>query len=172
MKSSIEIYKTEQQTIEVRLDGVQDTVWLNQEQLSALFGRERSVISKHLRNVFKEGELVKGSVCANFAHTATDGKSYQVLHYNLDVIISVGYRVKSVQGTHFRQWASARLKEHLLQGYTLNQQRFDQNADALRQALSLIEKTALSPALTAESGSGLVEIVSRYTQTFLRNTCM
>lgn len=116
MNNMIEIYQTEHQTIEVRLDGTQDTVWLSQEQLSALFGRERSVISKHLRNVFKEGELSKASVCANFAHTAADDKNYQVLHYNLDVIISVGYRVKSVQGARFRQWASARLKEHLLQG--------------------------------------------------------
>lgn len=137
MKNTIEIYQTEQQTIEVRLDGEQDTVWLRQEQLSTLFGRERSVITKHLRNVFKEGELEKDAVCAKFAHTAADAKSYQVVHYNLDVIISVGYRVKSVQGTRFRQWATLQLKEHLLQGYTINQQRFEQNAAALRQAHSM-----------------------------------
>ena len=151
--------------LEVRLE--QDSVWLRQEQMSELFGRERSVITKHLRNVFREGELEENSVCANFAHTAMDGKNYQVKHYNLDVIISVGYRVKSVQGTRFRQWATQVLRQHLVQGYTLNQARFEQNAAELEQALAMIRRVARSPAITAEVGSGLVEIVSRYTQTFL-----
>jgi hypothetical protein len=88
------------------------------------------------------------SVVANNATTAKDGKTYQVDYYNLDVIISVGYRVNSKKGTQFRIWATQRLKEHLLQGYTLNQQRFEQNAKALQQALKLIEKTAKSPDLT------------------------
>jgi hypothetical protein len=91
--NQIAIYQSEGGAVDVRLDG--ETVWLTQEQMTQLFGRERSVITKHIRNVFKEGELDTDSVCANFAHTANDGKSYQVLHYNLDVIISVGYRVKS-----------------------------------------------------------------------------
>lgn len=93
--SQIAIYQNENGTVEVRLQA--DTVWLSQEHMTQLFGRERSVITKHIRNVFKEGELDADSVCANFAHTAWDGKTYQVLHYNLDVIISVGYRVKSRQ---------------------------------------------------------------------------
>jgi hypothetical protein len=97
------IYETDDHRIavDVRLDG--ETVWLTQEQMSRLFGRERSVITKHVRNVFREGELVSESVCAKFAHTAEDGKTYQVDHFNLDVIISIGYRVKSAQGTRFRQ---------------------------------------------------------------------
>jgi hypothetical protein len=90
--------------LEVQLD--QDTVWLSQEQMAELFGRERSVITKHLRNVFKEGELEETSVRAKYAHTASDGKTYQTQFYNLDVVISVGYRVKSQRGTQFRQWAS------------------------------------------------------------------
>lgn len=151
--------------LDVRLD--RDTVWLRQEQMSDLFGRERSVITKHLRNIFKEGELEEDSVRANFAHTADDGKTYQVNHYNLDVIISVGYRVKSLQGTRFRQWATSVLRNHLVQGYTLNRNRFEKNATELEQALTLIRKTAQSPQLTREASSGLVEIVSRYTQTFL-----
>jgi prophage maintenance system killer protein len=161
------IYQTDdgQTRVDVRVD--HDTIWLRQEQMSELFGRERSVITKHLRNVFAEGELVENAVCANFAHTADDGKVYQVKHYNLDVIISVGYRVKSVQGTRFRQWATHVLRQHLVQGYTLHQARFEQNAAELEQALALIRKAARSPAITAEAGSGLVEIVSRYTQTFL-----
>ena len=164
MNSRIEIYQTEQQTIEVRLDSAQDTVWLSQGQLVDLFQRDQSVISRHVRNVFKDGELDKASNMQKM-HIALSDKP--VAYYSLDVIISVGYRVKSSQGVKFRRWATRRLKEVLLQGYTLNQHRFEQNADALRQALSLIEKTAQSPELTAESGSGLIEIVSRYTQTFL-----
>ena len=100
--------------LEVALD--KETVWLNQAQMCALFGRERSVITKHIRNVFQEGELERDSVCAKFAHTAEDGKTYQVDHFNLDVIISVGYRVKSQRGVQFRKWATGVIKDHLVQG--------------------------------------------------------
>jgi len=166
-KQKVQIFKTEDGGVQLEVTLQQDSVWLRQEQMSELFGRERSVITKHLRNIFKERELDEDSVCANFAHTADDGKTYQVNHYNLDVIISVGYRVKSIQGTRFRQWATNVLRQHLVQGYTLNRSRFEQNAAELEQALVLIRKTAQSPALTRDAGSGLVEIVSRYTQTFL-----
>ena len=91
-----------------------ETVWLSIEEMSQLFGRDISVIGKHIRNIFKEEELVKDSVWAKFAYTAADGKTYQVDYYNLDVIISVGYRVKSKQGTRFRQWANQVLKEYML----------------------------------------------------------
>jgi len=90
---------------EVRIEG--ESAWHNLDQLSVLFGRDRSVIGKHIRKIFSEGELEKTSVWANFAHTAEDGKTYQVEHFNLDVIISVGYRVKSVVGTRFRQWVTS-----------------------------------------------------------------
>ncbi len=161
----IQIYQSENGAVEVRLDD--ETVWLRQEQMALLFGRERSVVSKHLRNVFAEGELERHSVCANFAHTAADGKTYQVEHYNLDVIISVGYRVKSVQGTRFRQWATQVLRTHLAQGYTLNQQRLKANARELEAALLLVRKAAQSAELQADTGRGLVDIVTRYAQTFL-----
>ena len=94
------------------------TVWLSIEEMSQLFGRDISVIGKHIRNIFKEGELLKKSVWAKFAYTASDGKTYQVDYYNLDVIISVGYRVKSHRGTQFRQWANKVLKDYLLRGYS------------------------------------------------------
>lgn len=97
-----------------------ETVWLSIEEMSRLFGRDISVIGKHIRNIFKEGELAKDAVWAKFAYTAADGKTYQVDYYNLDVIISVGYRVKSKQGTLFRQWAGQVLKEYVLKGYTIN----------------------------------------------------
>ena len=105
--------------LEVRLEN--ETVWLSIDEMSQLFGRDISVIGKHIRNIFKEGELVKDSVWAKFAYTASDGKVYQVDYYNLDVIISVGYRVKSHRGTQFRQWANKVLKEYLLKGYSVNQ---------------------------------------------------
>ena len=163
--NEISIYQTESGTVEVRLE--QDTVWLRQEQMSQLFGRERSVITKHLRNVFAEGELKAEAVCAKFAHTAADGKTYQVDHYNLDVIISVGYRIKSQQGTRFRQWATRLLREHLTQGYTLNRQRLETNARELQAALLLVKKAAQNPELLADTGRGLVDIITRYAQTFL-----
>lgn len=105
--------------LDVRL--ANETVWLSIDEMSHLFGRDISVIGKHIRNIFKEGELIKDSVWAKFAYTASDGKTYQVDYYNLDVIISVGYRVKSQRGTQFRQWANKVLKEYLLKGYSINQ---------------------------------------------------
>lgn len=160
------VYQNATGALEVRFDTQNDTVWLRQEQLAQLFGRERSVITKHLRNVFVE-ELDKESVCANFAHTAADGKSYEVLHYNLDVIISVGYRVKSPEGVRFRQWATRLIKEHLTRGYTLNQQRLQSNAHELQAALELVRKAAQSPDLQLETGRGLIDIVTRYAHAFV-----
>ncbi len=160
--ADITIYQAENGTVEVRLE--QDTVWLRQEQMSELFGRERSVITKHLRNVFAEGELDEESNVQNL-HIA--GSDKPVRFYNLDVIISVGYRVKSRQGTRFRQWATRILHEHLTQGYTLNRQRLEANARELEVALLLVRKAAHSPELLADTGRGLVDIVTRYAQTFL-----
>ena len=107
--------------LEVRLTG--ETVWLSLNQLADLFQRDKSVISRHLKNIFEEGELEEGSVVADFATTAADGKSYQVSHYNLDVIISVGYRVKSHRGTQFRIWATRQLREFLIKGFVLDDER-------------------------------------------------
>ena len=161
------VYQTDSGALEVRFDGKHDTVWLSQAQMVALFGSERSVITKHLRNVFAEAELEQNSVCANFAHTAADGKTYQVEHYNLDVIISVGYRVKSKEGTRFRQWAARTLREHLTQGFTVNQARLAQNVKAFEAALALVQKAAASPELSSDMGRGLVDVLARYAQTFL-----
>ena len=120
MNSDIIMYQTEDglTKIETTFDG--DTVWLSIDQMAELFQRDRSVIGKHIRNIFKEGELEKNSVWAKFAYTASDGKEYQVDYYNLDVIISVGYRVKSLRGTQFRIWANNVLKEYLKKGFAMN----------------------------------------------------
>lgn len=121
------LYQTEdgQTRIEVRMQG--ESVWLNINQMSELFGRDKTVIFKHIKNLFDEGELVPDSVIANFAITAADGKTYQVAHYNLDVIISVGYRVKSHRGTQFRIWATQRLREYLIKGFVMDDERLKEN---------------------------------------------
>ncbi len=130
--------------VHVTLDG--ETVWLTQAQMAELFGRERSVITKHVRNVFRDGELERDAVRAFFAHTAADGKIYQTEHYNLDVIISVGYRVKSPRGVRFRQWAVSVLKSHLLHGFSLNRQRLERGA-ALAAILGNLEQTMFGEPL-------------------------
>ena len=119
--SQIVLYQPDESiSLHVKIDGAFKTVWLSLDQMAELFGRDRSVIGKHVRTIFKEGELQKDSVWAKFAYTASDGKTYQVDYYNLDVIISVGYRVKSIQGTKFRIWATSILRQYLLQGYSVN----------------------------------------------------
>jgi len=147
MKNEIIVYQAKElaQHIEVRVDD--ETVWLNKEQISALFGRDRSVISRHINNIFKEGELQKKEVCAFFAHTtqhgAIKGKKQikNVEYYNLDVIISVGYRVKSKQGTQFRIWANKILKDYLLKGYALNNRinRIEDNLQNLTEKVKGID---------------------------------
>ena len=124
--------------LEVRLEN--ETVWLSIDEMSSLFGRDISVIGKHIRNIFKEEELIKELVWAKFAYTASDGKTYQVDYYNLDVIISVGYRVKSKRGTQFRQWANKVLKDYLLKGYSINQ-RLNEIEQRMDNKFSQIERT-------------------------------
>ena len=149
--------------LDVRID--QDTVWLTQDQMADLFGRERSVITKHLRNVFREDELDEASVRANFARTAADGKTYQVQFFNLDAIISVGYRVNSKRGTQFRRWATRVLREHLVRGYTINEQRLreqDRKLADLRRAVDLLEKTLASQAVGLDEAKGLLRVITDY----------
>ncbi|MBM6826686.1 virulence RhuM family protein [Mordavella massiliensis] len=122
-ESNLLMYTTEDGLTKIEATFVNDTVWLSLEQMAELFQRDRSVIGKHIRNIFKEGELKKESVWAKFAHTADDGKTYQVDYYNLDVIISVGYRVKSLRGTQFRIWATNILKEYMQKGFALDDDR-------------------------------------------------
>lgn len=154
--------------VSVRVEG--ETLWLTQDQIAELFGRERSVIAKHLRNIYKEEELLGSVTRAKFAQVRFEGErevSREIEHYNLDAIISVGYRVNSKRGTLFRQWATSVLRDHLTQGWTLDRARMERNAVELEAALDLVRKTAMVPELTVDAGRGLVEIVSRYTQTFL-----
>jgi hypothetical protein len=124
MSSEIIIYQSKEGKIRLDVRLEEETVWLSQAQMAELFGKGRTTITEHIQNVFNEGELDENSVCRNFRHTAADGKNYDTKYYNLDVIISVGYRVKSPQGTQFRIWATQRLKEYIIKGFTLNDERF------------------------------------------------
>ncbi len=118
------IYQSADGKIKIDVRFERETVWLSLDQMATLFGRDKSTISRHVKNIFEEGELQTHSVVANYATTAADGKTYQVDYYNLDVIISVGYRVKSQQGTQFRIWATQRLREYIIKGFALNDERF------------------------------------------------
>ena len=122
-QSKIIMYTTEDGVTKIEVTFDHDTVWLSIDQMAELFQRDKSVIGKHIRNIFKEGELVKETVWAKFAYTASDGKTYQVDFYNLDVIIYVGYRVKSFRGTQFRIWATSVLKEYMKKGFALDDDR-------------------------------------------------
>ena len=131
MNSEIIMYQTEDGLTKIETTFDNDTVWLSIDQMAELFQRDRSVIGKHIRNIFKEGELEKSSVWAKFAYTASDGKDYQVDYYNLDVIISVGYRVKSLRGTQFRIWASNVLKEYMKKGFAMNDDLLKNNGGGI-----------------------------------------
>lgn len=144
--------------LEVQIDSKQETVWLTQTQISELFQRDRTVIVRHINNIFKEGELDKDSVCAKFAHTASDGKTYSVDYFNLDVIISVGYRVKSKRGIAFRRWANSVLKDYLIKGYAANKKRLE----ALHKTIEMQSRIIAS---TYElNDEDVYKVVSEYTR--------
>ncbi|WP_313312972.1 RhuM family protein [Pulveribacter sp.] len=166
--SQIVIFDSDQHAVQVRLEG--ESVWLSQAQMAELFDKDVRTVNEHIGNVYAEGELQQEATFRNFRMVRQEGKRQvqrEIAHYNLDVIISVGYRVKSLQGTRFRQWATTVLREHLVQGYTLNRQRFEHNAAELEAALALVRKAAAGEALTTDQGRGLVDVIARYTHTFL-----
>jgi death-on-curing family protein len=151
-------------SVDVRLDN--DTVWLTQNQIAELFQKERSVITKHIRNVLKESEL-DNSVCAKFAHTGSDGKNYQTSYYNLDMIISVGYRVNSKRGVEFRRWATNILKEHLIKGYSINQQNLNtKTIKDLQQTIDLLSNTLINQKLVDSEGEQILSLIKNYAKTW------
>ena len=162
-QNQIEIYRSADGNIELNVKLENDTVWLTQSQMAVLFGRDRTVITRHINNCFKEGELDRSITCAKFAHMGTDGdQSYETTMYNLDVIISVGYRVKSNQGTRFRQWATTILKQYLIKGYAINQKRLD-HYDDLKSVVSLMSRAiTLQQNVSAGEYEGLFSVISDY----------
>jgi prophage maintenance system killer protein len=169
MSGRILIYQDQDNNIctEVKLDN--ETVWLSQNQLSELFKKTKQNISLHIRNIFKEGELNESAVVKNSLTTAPDGKEYQIKYYNLDVIISVGYRVKSKQGTQFRIWANKILKEYLVQGYSLDNKRLQKQHNELKELhkiIGLFQKVQ-SNNLSNTEANGLLNILTNYTNSFV-----
>lgn len=168
--STLVIFQDAGQAVEVRLDAPRDTVWLSQRQMADLFETSTDNISLHLKNIFADAELSEAATTEESSVVRQEGKrqvTRKVTHYNLDAIISVGYRVSSKRAVLFRQWATRTLRQHLTQGYTLNRQRLEANARELEVALQLVRKAAQSSELQADTGRGLVDIVTRYAQTFL-----
>lgn len=169
-RTELVIFQDAGQPVEVRLDTGLQTVWLSQRQMAELFDSTPENVLMHLKNIFRTEELEEAATAKEFLVVRTEGQRNvrrKVRHYNLDAIISVGYRVSSKRAVLFRQWATRTLREHLTQGYTLNRQRFEANARELEAALQLVKKAAQSPELLADTGRGLVDIVTRYAQAFL-----
>ena len=164
--SQIFIYQTPdgQTTVDVKLE--KDTIWLTQKQIAELFGTQRPAITKHLSNIFKTKELEEDSVCSILEHTADDGKNYQTKHYNLDVVLSVGYRVNSKNATQFRIWANKILKEYLAKGYVLDEKRLQEQSQqfmALKQTVRLMGNLLDKQELTSDESNGLLKVITDYT---------
>lgn len=168
--SDLMVYQTDSGALEVRFDGTHDTVWLSQAQMAELFESSTDNISLHLKNIYLEQELSEQATTEDYSVVRQEGTRQvkrNLKHYNLDAIISVGYRVSSKRAVLFRQWATRTLREHLTQGFTVNQARLAQNAKAFEAALELVQKAAASPELSSDMGRGLVDVLARYAQTFL-----
>lgn len=170
MDSRLEIYHARQGEIVFRVDPTEETIWATQEQLSQLFGVDRTVIGRHLRNIFRDGELNETSVCAKIAHTAADGKTYRVNTYNLDAIISVGYRVNSKKATDFRIWATKVLHSYVINGVSINERRLKEldskKLHEIEGALGIVKRLVASSDLSADEAGGVLEVITRYTPSF------
>jgi DNA ligase (NAD+) len=165
--SEVIIYKAKDGHIELNVNLSQNSVWLTQKQLSDLFDKNVRTISEHINNIFEEGELEDNSVVRNFRITAPDGKTYDTKHYNLDVIISVGYRVRSKQGTAFRQWATNVLNQHLILGYTTHEKRItERGIKELQQTVELLQKTLVTNELVNEIGVETIQLIMSYAKTW------
>ncbi len=163
-KKKIIIYQSKTGKIEFKGDPEKDTVWGTLNQIADLFGRDKSVISRHIKNIFNSGELSKNSVVAKIATTASDGKVYQVDYYNLDVILSVGYRIDSKQATQFRIWATKTLKQHLLQGYTINKKQINKNYQSFMEAIWNVK--AVLPEKQKVGNEEILELVNAFASTW------
>ncbi len=157
-KGGIIVYQSKDGKTSVEVALKENTLWLNLNQIAKLFGRDKSVVSRHLNKVFSSGELEKKAVVAKNATTASDGKTYQVEFYNLDAIISIGYRVNSLRGTQFRIWATNVLKQHLIEGYSVNAKRLKE----LKQTIKLVGNVVEKQAISGKEAAALLKVVSDY----------
>ena len=169
-KQKIVIYKAADGKTSVDITLLDDTLWLSINQIAELFEKDKSVISRHLKNIFDTGELKQSSAVAKFATVQTEGKraiERQIDYYNLDAIISVGYRVNSKIGTEFRKWASQILKDHLAKGYSINQQQLNKKSIVeLQKTIDLLSKTMINQELVNEIGTEILQIITKYTSTW------
>ena len=163
-KNQIVVYQTKSGALELHKDANNETIWATQAQIADLLDLERSVVTKHVRNILRDKELDRRSVCANFAHTAEDGKTYQVQFYNLDVILAIGYRANSRRATQFRQWATKTLREYIVEGYAINKQRIARNYAQFMEAVETV-KQLLPAGATIDTGS-ILELISLFADTW------
>lgn len=169
MQNQIEIYQASNGETQVEVKFEQDTVWLSQAQMATLFGKNVRTINDHIENIFLEGELERNSTIRKFRIVRQEGKRQverEIEHYDLDVIISVGYRVKSHQGVAFRRWATARLKDYLIQGYAINQQRLQAKGVEFEQVIQLLQQTLNNQALVNDEGKAVLKVVQDYARTW------
>ena len=167
-KGEIIIYKSAAGPV-VRVTLAQETVWLNQAQIAELFGTQRPAITKHLKNIFKSAELSEDSVSSILEHTAKDGKTYKTAFYNLDAIISVGYRVNSKRATQFRIWATNRLRDYILKGFTVDKKRLEKSQVSMKELDDTLGvfRLALNSKQLTDKEKGMVRVVTDYTKTWI-----
>ena len=157
MKNEIILFENQNVKLEVNMKD--ETVWLSQSQMAELFGKDRKTITRHIQNIYKDGELEENSVCSFFEHTANDGKKYNVQFYNLDMIISVGYRVNSKQGIIFRKWATNVLKDYMIKGYAVNQKRLEY----LEKTIKLIDIAGrIDTELKGNEAQEIIKVINNY----------
>ena len=165
-QSQLIIYQSDDGKIKVDTLLQNESLWMSQKRMAQLFDCSTDNIGLHLKNIFKSGELNEVSVTEDFSVTASDGKNYKVKHYNLDAIISVGYRVNSIQGTHFRIWATRTLKQHLVAGYSLNQRRLQERGVEFEQAMTLLSRTLSNQKLVDSNGAAVISVISDYARSW------
>ena len=156
-----EIILFENQGVKLEVNLKDETVWLTQKQMAELFDKDRRTITRHIQNIYKDGELDENAVCSFFEHTAEDGKKYKVQYYNLDMIISVGYRVKSKNGILFRKWATKVLKDYMLKGYAVNQKRLEY----LEKTVKLIDiANRIDDRLEGSDAKEILKVIGEYSK--------
>ena len=161
MNEKNEIILFENQGVKLEVNLKDETVWLTQKQMAELFDKDRKTITRHIQNIYKDNELEEHSVCSFFEHTAEDGKKYNVQYYNLDMIISVGYRVNSKRGIMFRKWATSILKDYMLKGYAINQRKLDY----LEKAVKIIGiANRIDEKLENSDAKGILKVIGEYSK--------
>ncbi len=173
LENKIEIYQSEDNRIQIQTRLERETIWLTQKQMSELFSKDTDTIGLHLKNIFEEDELDEKSTTAFFSVVQIEGKrevSRKISHYNLDAIISVGYRVNSKKGTQFRKWATERLKDYLVKGFTVNEKRvkeYQKNLTELQKTIKLIQDSVDSKQLSNQESKGFLDIITNYANSFV-----